>query len=122
MLKNEKIAIVKDNCVAKKSNFLWINFECSDRRIGKARVYFSGRTLIINSIIIFPEFERNGYARKVIQLFKNHYEVIIADRVRFSAQQFWEKMGFVFDNCGNYFWKKGKESLPICNSIEVKRG
>jgi len=102
-----KIKIIKDKSFYKTSNYSWINFEVDNRRIGKARIYGLIKLLRVYSITIFPEFERNGYAQSVIDLFKEHYEVILADRVRNTAKGFWEKMGFVTDNSGNYIWRKG---------------
>jgi len=106
MKTNKEITIKKDGIFEKTSRFSWVNFELSDKRIGKARICISGSSLRINSITIFPEFERNGYAQSVIKLFKKHYEVILADRVRNTAKGFWGKMGFVSDCSGNYIWRK----------------
>ncbi len=106
MTTDKEITIKKDSGFDKTSSFTWINFESYNRRIGKARIFSIGKSLHINSIIIFPEFERNGYAQSVINLFKEHYNVILADRARNTAKGFWGKMGFVGDNSGNYIWKK----------------
>ena len=104
---DKEIIIKKDRGFDKTSSFTWINFESYNRRIGKARIFRIGKSLRINSIIIFPEFERNGYAQSVISIFKEQYNVILADRARNTAKGFWKKMGFVADNSGNYIWRKG---------------
>jgi len=101
-----KIKIIKDKSFDKTSDYSWINIEVNNRRIGKARMYGLRKNLRINSITIFPEFERSGYAQSVINIFKEQYEMILADRVRNTAKGFWEKMGFVSDFSGNYIWRK----------------
>ena len=108
MTTDKEITIKKDKGFDKTSSFSWINFEHGNRRIGKARIYSLRKSLRINSIIIFPEFEGNGYAQSIINYFKKHYNVILADRARNTAIGFWKKMGFVADNSGNYIWRKGK--------------
>ena len=104
-----EVEMEEDKGFDKTSDYTWVNIEVNDIRIGKVRVCVSGKRLTINSITIFPEFERNGYARKVIHSFREHYEEIIADRVRNTAKGFWEKMGFDSDNNGNYVWKSGEQ-------------
>ena len=90
----------------KKSEYNWINIESDGVRVGKARLSLSGSSLIINSINIFPEFERNGYAQRVIDFYKGNYGEIVADRVRDSARPFWGKMNFSEQYNGNYIWRK----------------
>lgn len=106
MTTDKEIIIKKDSGFDKTSSFTWINIDSYNRRIGKARIFSIGKSLRINLIIIFPEYERNGNAQSVINLFKEHYNVILADKVRNTAKGFWEKMGFVGDNSGNYIWRK----------------
>ncbi len=88
------------------SNYDWMNIDYDNKRVGKVRGKINGKTLIINSINIFPEFERRGYARETIDMFKNSYTTIIADRVRSTAVGFWEKMDFTIDQSDNYIWEK----------------
>jgi hypothetical protein len=95
-----------DKSFSEMSDYNWVNIELGGDRIGKARVSISGSRLIINSINIFPEFERNGYARRVIAFCKDNYEEIVADRVRDSARVFWGKMNFNEQHNGNYVWRK----------------
>jgi len=106
MISDEEITIVKDKNFNTTSGYTWINIEAKNRRVGKARIYGIRKRLRINSITIFPEFERNGYAQSVIKYFKEHYEVILADRVRDAAKGFWRKMGFISDCSGNCIWRK----------------
>jgi len=101
-----EIKIEMDKGFDKISKYRWVNIELGNTRIGKARILSIKKRLIINSIIIFPEFERNGYAREAIDYFKENYEEIIADRVRNRAIGFWQKMDFFADKSGNFIWKK----------------
>ena len=109
MITDVEIKLIKDNSFDNTSDYSWINIEADDRRIGKTRIYGLRKSLRIHSIMIFPEFERNGYAESVINLFKEQYEVIVAEKVRNTARGFWEKMDFVSDNSGNYIWKRGDQ-------------
>ncbi len=88
------------------SNYDWMNIDYENKRVGKVRGKINGKTLVIYSINIFPEFERRGYAREVINMFKKKYTTIIADRVRANAIGFWVKMGFTIDKGENYIWQK----------------
>ena len=88
------------------SNYDWMNIDYENKRVGKVRGKINGKTLTINSINIFPEFERRGYASEVINMFKKKYTTIIADRVRSTAVGFWVKMDFIDNKNGDYIWKK----------------
>ncbi|MBA7555256.1 hypothetical protein ES705_47912 [subsurface metagenome] len=86
------------------SNYDWLNIECGTSRVGKVRGFLDGKTLTIFSINIFPEYERLGYAKRTMDMFKEHFDTIIADRVRRTAVGFWLKMGFVQMKDGNYIY------------------
>ena len=88
-----------------QSDYDWMNIEHGNQRVGKVRGLMEGRTLTINSINIFPEFEGQGFARKTINMFRKSFDTIIADRVRHTAVGFWQKMKFTPDDSGNYIWK-----------------
>lgn len=87
------------------SSYDWMNIEYCGKRVGKVRGLMKGKTLTICSVNVFPEFERRGFARKTIEMFKESFDTIIADRVRHRAVGFWEKMEFGADKNGNYVWK-----------------
>lgn len=89
-----------------QSKYDWINIDLDNERVGKVRALRTEEKLTIFSINIFPEFERNGLAKKVIQTFKHSYQTIVADRVRYSAIGFWEKMGFYRQDRDTYLWQK----------------
>lgn len=99
------VNIKLDQAFTKVSNYTWLNLEVGPQRVGKVRAHLAGRRLVINSIIIFPEFTQQGYARQAIDLFKVNYSEIIADGVRHTARAFWEKMGFTPTADGNYIWQ-----------------
>ena len=88
------------------SDYDWANINIGDDRAGKARCKIDGKTLIIYSINIFSEFEGNGYGKAVVEEGKKQFDIIVADRVRFSAIGFWEKVGFIKSNDGNWVYRK----------------
>lgn len=83
-----------------------IDIDLPEARIGNVRCRFMGEKVVVYSIQIFPEFQRNGYATATIDMLKARYEVIIADRVRFTARGFWEKMGFRPLPDGNWEYRR----------------
>ena len=87
------------------SSYDWMNIDCAGTRVGKVRGLIKGKSLTICSVNIFPEFERRGFDREPIEMFKKSFDTIIADRVRHKAVGFCEKMEFGADNNGNYVWK-----------------
>jgi len=88
------------------SEYDWIYIEHGTERIGKVRCRTSGRTLTIYSIIIFSQYEGQGYGKKAVELFKKSYDTVVADRVRPSARGFWEKSGFSDCGGGNYSYRR----------------
>ena len=88
------------------SEYDWANLNINGERVGKSRCLIAPDQFIIYSIIIFPEFEGNGYGKIFVQKCKEHYPVVIADKVRYTAIGFWEKMGFVDSNDGNWIYRK----------------
>ena len=93
-----------------RSGFDWLNIECGAERVGKARGLINGQTMTICSINIFPEFEGHGYAARTIEMFKESFNVIIADRVRHTAIGFWVKMGFIDKKDGGYMYRNKAQS------------
>ena len=89
-----------------KCGYDWMNIDHGDTRVGKVRGRIEGKSVTIYSINIFPEFERQGYAKATINLFKEHFDTIIADRVRYTAIGFWKKMGFVDQHDGTFVYGK----------------
>lgn len=99
-----KIAIISKEST--HSNYDWLNIFIDSILIGKLRGKFSEEILTIYTVQIFPEYQGRGYGRQVIELLKEDYKTIVADRVRFSAGGFWEKTGFVERDDGCYVFQK----------------
>lgn len=88
------------------SEYDWANLNVNDERVGKSRCLIAPDKFIVFSIIIFPEFEGNGYGKIFVEKVKEKYPIVIADKVRFTAIGFWEKMGFTDNNDGNWIYRK----------------
>lgn len=58
------------------------------------------------STIDMNGFIEIGCGRKTIEMFKKSFNTIMADRVRHTAFGFWEKMGFVRREEGDYVYRK----------------
>ncbi|MBN2003894.1 MAG: GNAT family N-acetyltransferase [Anaerolineae bacterium] len=99
-----KITITPDAAFTKVSQYLWINLDLEGRRLGKARVDVNGDCLTIYSLVVYPEFQNQGYARQAVNAFQAAYRAIVADCVRPEARDFWQKLGFIADQSGNYVW------------------
>lgn len=96
------------------SDYRWLNIDRNGQRVGKVRGRIDDNVLFVYSITIFPEFEGKNYGRKTIEVFKEQFNTIIADRVRPKAVGFWEKMGFVSNGDGSYIYQK-KDKFRIEN-------
>jgi GNAT superfamily N-acetyltransferase len=86
----------------------WFDIEFSGTQVGKARCRLEADRLTIFSIMIYPEFERRGFARAVIDHFKEESDYIIADRVRCTAREFWLKLGFVAEGKDCFAWRRSR--------------
>jgi GNAT superfamily N-acetyltransferase len=84
----------------------WFDVELDGTQVGKARCRIEPECFTVFSIMIYPEFEGHGYARDVIGRFQAGCDLIVADRVRFTARAFWEKMGFVPETLDRYVWRR----------------
>lgn len=82
----------------------WFDLEVLGTQVGKARCRIEGQRLTVFSIMVYPEHEKRGYARALIEHFKTEYRVIAADRVRYTARDFWTKMGFAPESEDLYVW------------------
>jgi len=85
-----------------------IDIDLPDARIGSIRCRLRGEKAVVYSIQIFPEFQRNGYGAAAIDMLKARYQVLVADRVRFTAREFWEKMGFTENSDGNWEYRQSR--------------
>jgi hypothetical protein len=92
------------------SKYQWVNIDCNDKRVGKARIKRIYSKTIIKTINIFPEYERNGFAKMTIEMFKERSREIIAENVRYTAKSFWSHLGFSDSHDGNYRWVNPKQA------------
>ena len=83
-----------------------IDIDLPNARIGNVRCRFMGEKVIVYSIQVFPEFQGNDYGGAAIDMLKSRFEVIVADRVRFTARDFWGKMGFKELPDGNWEYRR----------------
>lgn len=83
-----------------------IDIDLPSVRIGNVRCRFMGEKVIVYSIQVFPEFQRNGYGRMAVDFLKHRCPVVVADRVRFTARDFWERMGFQEHPDGNWEFRR----------------
>jgi GNAT superfamily N-acetyltransferase len=89
-----------------------IDIDLPDVRIGNVRCRFMNEKVIVYSIQVVPEFQRQGYGIATIDLLKSRFAVIVADRVRFTARGFWTKMGLSELPDGNWEYRRhGQEPL-----------
>ncbi|MCF8168646.1 MAG: hypothetical protein K9K38_02545 [Rhodoferax sp.] len=83
-----------------------IDIDLPDARIGNIRCRLLAEKAIVYSIQVFPEYQRNGYGAAAIAMLKARYPLLIADRVRFNAREFWEKMDFKESPDGNWEYRR----------------
>ncbi|MCX7144123.1 MAG: hypothetical protein NT123_24405 [Proteobacteria bacterium] len=83
-----------------------IDIDLPDVRVGNVRCRFMGEMVIVFSIQVFPEFQGNGYGTATIDMLKDRFRVIVADRVRFTARDFWQKKGFKERADGNWEFQR----------------
>lgn len=83
-----------------------IDIDLPEARVGNVRCRFLDEKVIIFSIQVFPEFQGNDYGTATIDMLKARFQVLVADRVRFSARTFWQKMGFAELPDGNWEWRR----------------
>jgi len=82
-----------------------IDIDLPTVRVGNVRCRFMGEKVVVYSIQVFPEFQGNDYGTDAIDMLKSRFQVIVADRVRFTAREFWEKMGFKELPDGNWEYR-----------------
>ena len=83
-----------------------IDIDLPDVRIGNVRCRFMNEKVIVYSIQVVPEFQRQGYGVATIEMLKQRFAVIVADRVRFNARGFWAKMGLDELPDGNWEYRQ----------------
>lgn len=103
MEKPPELTITPRDCLA---GYDRIDIDLPEARLGNVRCRFMGEKVIVYSIQVYPEFQGHGYATATINMLKARFPVIVADRVRFTARVFWEKMGFKELPDGNWEFRK----------------
>ena len=83
-----------------------IDLDTPGARVGNVRCRFTAARVIVYSIQVFPEYQGNGYGTATIDMLKTRYPVLIADRVRFTARGFWERLGFKELDDGNWEYRR----------------
>ena len=83
-----------------------IDIDLPDVRVGNVRCRFMDEKAIVYSINVVPECQGNDYGTITIDMLKSRFSVIVADRVRFTARDFWEKMGFKELPDGNWEYRR----------------
>lgn len=87
-------------------NYDWFDIEQNGIQVGKTRCNIKENQFTVFSIMIYPEFQKQGFARTVIDFFKTKHPIIYADRVRFNARDFWTKMKFTEEDTDLFVWRQ----------------
>lgn len=103
-MKNLTIEFIPKN--TQHSDYDWANITLGEDRVGKVRCKIEGTKITIHSINVYPEYEGHGYGKAFVNYCKEHFDIVVADRVRFTAIGFWEKTGFHPIEGGNYEYRK----------------
>lgn len=83
-----------------------IDIDLGEVRVGHVRCRFSIEKVIIYHVQIFPEFQGNGYGGATIDMLKEKFQVLVADRVQHTAKGFWDHMGFQGQEDGNWVYRR----------------
>ena len=102
----DELELIQQPRSAEQGDYDWFDIEQAGTQVGKSRCRIEPGQFTVFSIMIYPEFEGNGYARAVIGHFQRKHPLIIADRVRYLARPFWTKVGFVAESIDRYVWRR----------------
>ena len=91
---------------AQRSEYDWADISVGSERVGKARCKICASKITICTINIYAESEGHGYGREFVEYCKSHYQVVVADRVKYTAIGFWEAVGFHNNNDGSWIFTK----------------
>jgi hypothetical protein len=83
----------------------WADISVGETRIGKARCKIEQSTITIHTVNIYQDWERKGYGREFVDYCKEHFFIIIADRVRPISIGFWKTMGFTDNHDGCWIYQ-----------------
>ena len=106
------------------SQYDWVDISSEGNRVGKARCKrngpdAAGKTVFtIYSVNVYPESAGHGYGREFVDYCKDHFDILVADRVRHSAIGFWEAMGFRDNKDGNWIYQRfEKANRPVSEEV-----
>ena len=105
---------------AEIGDYDWFDIEYLGVQVGKSRCRIEADRLTIFSIMVYPEFEGRGFASSVIDYFKQEHDVIVADRVRPSAREFWARLDFVPESVDGYVWLRPGRGDPVISPENQK--
>jgi hypothetical protein len=97
------------------SEYDWADISLGADRVGKARCRLTVTRLTICSINIYPEWEQRGFGREFVEWCQEHFAVVVADRVRYSAIGFWTALGFRDNHDGNWVYGDGPAGSDEAN-------
>lgn len=100
------LALVRLPRTAALGDYDWYDVEKDGTQVGKARCRIEPDRFTVFSIMVYPEYEGRGYARAVVGQFQAEHAFIVADRVRYTARAFWERMGFAPETIDRYTWRR----------------
>lgn len=85
-----------------------IDMDLPEAHVGNIRCRFINEKVVVYSIQVFPEFQKRGYGAAAIDMLKHRFSVLVADRVRFTARDFWERMEFKPLPDGNWEYRRAE--------------
>jgi hypothetical protein len=106
MIIGKNLTLTQNPRTAEIGAYDWFDIDYAGTQVGKSRCRIEPDRLTVLSIMIYPEFERKGFATAVVDHFKQERECIVADRVRFTARGFWKKVGFAPETEDTYVWRR----------------
>lgn len=80
----------------------WLNFDRADERVARMRFSLCGDSVVVYSIMVFQKYRGIGLGKMIVEMLKERYREVLADRVRYTARDFWSKMGFIDMQDGRY--------------------
>jgi histidinol-phosphate/aromatic aminotransferase/cobyric acid decarboxylase-like protein len=101
-----RISIHFNSHEEQNSQYDWVDISVGENRVGKARCMIDKSTITIHTINIYSEYEGRGYGREFVKYYKDHYLIVVADRVRPVSIGFWKTMGFVDNKDGCWVYLK----------------
>ncbi len=106
-----ELDLIRQERRAELGDYDWFDIENDTVQVGKSRCRIEADKITIFSIMIYPEYEHNGFASAVIDFFKSQYPLVYADRVRFTAREFWFKQGFLEESETLFAWHRNDKNL-----------